>query len=164
MFHVVRREATHSPRVRVPPGQAPMRPEAGSGLGAKSSGLSGASKASFWRERRSGPQHKVNAAASTYYQPKGVREGRAAHVTAKAEDKRRDIGWTLDLPGVWVAARSEGKAWNMGDPPRQPLSGKDRSYKEKPKASGAGRESEGLVVPVKAGKITRWREGALLWP
>ncbi len=33
------------------------------------------------------------------------------------------------------------------DPPRQPLSGKHRLYKEKPKASGAGRESEGLVVP-----------------
>ena len=31
-----------------------------------------------------------------------------------------------------------------------------------PKSRGAGRESERLVVPVKACNITRWREGALL--
>ena len=42
-------------------------------------------------------------------------------------------------------------------------SGKDRWYKAGwPKSSGAGRESEGLEVPMKARKITRWREGALL--
>ena len=32
----------------------------------------------------------------------------------------------------------------------------------KPKSCGAGRESEGSIVPVKAGK-TRRREGTLLW-
>jgi len=42
-------------------------------------------------------------------------------------------------------------------------SGKDRWYKAGwLKSSGAGRESEGSKVPVKARKITRWREGALL--
>ena len=42
-------------------------------------------------------------------------------------------------------------------------SGKDRTYKAgRLKANGAGRESEGSIVPVKARKITRWREGALL--
>jgi hypothetical protein len=42
-------------------------------------------------------------------------------------------------------------------------SGKDRWYKAgRLKSSGAGRESEGLEVPTKARKITRWREGALL--
>jgi hypothetical protein len=40
--------------------------------------------------------------------------------------------------------------------------GKDPTYKAKPKWRGAERESEGLVVPTKAG-TTRWREGALLW-
>ena len=42
-------------------------------------------------------------------------------------------------------------------------SGKDRAYKAGwLKANGAGRESERSVVPVKARKTTRWREGALL--
>ncbi len=43
------------------------------------------------------------------------------------------------------------------------MSGKDRAYKAGwLKARGAGRESERPVVPVKARKTTRWREGALL--
>ena len=42
-------------------------------------------------------------------------------------------------------------------------SGKDRAYKAgRLKARGARRESEGFVVPKKACKTTRWREGALL--
>ena len=42
-------------------------------------------------------------------------------------------------------------------------SGKDRAYKAGGlKSRGARRESEGFVVPEKARKITRWREGALL--
>ena len=42
-------------------------------------------------------------------------------------------------------------------------SGKDRWYKAgRLKSHGAGRESERLVIPAKACKITRWREGALL--
>jgi hypothetical protein len=42
-------------------------------------------------------------------------------------------------------------------------SGKDRAYKAgRLKAQGAGRESEGFIVPGKACKTTRWREGALL--
>ena len=42
-------------------------------------------------------------------------------------------------------------------------SGKGRTYKAGwLKTDGAGRESEGLKVPMKARKITRWREGALL--
>jgi len=38
----------------------------------------------------------------------------------------------------------------------------DSAYKAKPKWLGAGRESEGSVVPEKAVR-SRWREGALLW-
>lgn len=42
-------------------------------------------------------------------------------------------------------------------------SGKDRAYKAGwLKSDGAGRESERSVVPGKARKTTRWREGALL--
>ena len=42
-------------------------------------------------------------------------------------------------------------------------SGKDRAYKAgRRKAHGAGRKSEGSIVPKKACSKTRWREGALL--
>lgn len=42
-------------------------------------------------------------------------------------------------------------------------SGKDRAYKAGGlKSRGAGRKSEGSVVPRKARSKTRWREGALL--
>ena len=44
------------------------------------------------------------------------------------------------------------------------MSGKDRAYKAgRLKSRGAGRKSEGSVLPVKARSKTRWREGALLW-
>ena len=43
------------------------------------------------------------------------------------------------------------------------LSGKDRAYKAGwLKSHGAGRKSEGFIVPAKACSKTRWREGALL--
>jgi hypothetical protein len=43
------------------------------------------------------------------------------------------------------------------------VSGKDRAYKAgRQKMSGAGRESEGFVVPMKACNTTRRREGTLL--
>ena len=104
----------------------------------------------------------MNVAASSDYQPKGVWEGRAAHVTAKATDSRLDSERRLDLSGVWVAARFDRRLWNRRDPTWQPASGKDRAYKAgRLKSSGAGRESEGSVVPVKAAR-NRWREGALL--
>jgi hypothetical protein len=116
------------------------------------------------REQRSGPQQPVNATASSDYHPKGVREGRDAHITAKATDSRpdRNDGWTS--PGSQAAARLERRMRNRRGPPRQPTSGQDRAYKAgRLKSHGAGRESEGFVVPRKACKITRWREGTLLW-
>ena len=43
-------------------------------------------------------------------------------------------------------------------------SGKGRAYKAgRLKSRGAGRESEGSIVPGKACSRTRWREGTLLW-
>ena len=69
----------------------------------------------------------------------------------------------LDLPGV-SGGGTLGK--NNAEQERPYLaaeSGKDRWYKAgRLKASGAGRESEGPIVPRKACKTTRWREGALL--
>src|SRR5262245_19063143 len=51
-------------------------------------------------EQMSVPQHKVNATASSDYQPQSVGEGRAAHVTAKATDSIPDSERMLDLSGV----------------------------------------------------------------
>jgi len=74
-------------------------------------------------------RNKVNASASSDDQPKGVREGRAAHFTAKAMHSVPVPERALGLPGVWAAARYEGMMRNRRDPTRQPTSGKDRAYK-----------------------------------
>jgi len=69
----------------------------------------------------------------------------------------------LDLPGV-AGGGTVGKS-NAEQERRSPAakSGKDRAYKAGwLKTGGAGRESEGFIVPVKACSKTRWREGALL--
>ena len=74
-------------------------------------------------------RNKVNASASSDPQPKGVRERRAGHVTAKAMHSVLDPERTLGLPGVWAAARRDGSVRNTRDPRRQPASGKDRAHK-----------------------------------
>jgi len=69
----------------------------------------------------------------------------------------------LDLSGVVGGGTLEKSSAEQERPYPAAESGKDRWYKAgRRKASGAGRESEGSAVPVKARKITRWREGTLL--
>jgi len=69
----------------------------------------------------------------------------------------------LDLSGVAGGGTFPKKSVEQERPYLAAWSGKDREYKAgRSKSSGAGRESEGSVVPMKACKITRWREGALL--
>ena len=69
----------------------------------------------------------------------------------------------LDLPGVAGGGTFLEKKAEQERPYLAAWSGKDRWYKAgRLKSSGAGRESEGLAVPGKACKTTRWREGALL--
>ena len=69
----------------------------------------------------------------------------------------------LDLPGVAGGGTSGQNSAEQERPYLAAWSGKDRWYKAGwLKASGAGRESEGPIVPVKACSKTRWREGALL--
>jgi hypothetical protein len=69
----------------------------------------------------------------------------------------------LDLPGV-----SGGGTLGQSNAEQERSylaaeSGKDRAYKAGwLNACGAGRKSEGSIVPGKACKTTRWREGALL--
>jgi RNA-directed DNA polymerase len=76
------------------------------------------------REQQRGLQREVNAEhASSDYQPKGDREGRAAHFTAKTTDSVLVPERTLALPGVLAAARAESSMRNRRGPPRRPSSG-----------------------------------------
>ena len=69
----------------------------------------------------------------------------------------------LDLLGVAGGGTLGKNNAEQERPYLAALSGKDRTYKAgRLKSHGAGRESERSVVPVKACKTTRWREGALL--
>ncbi len=69
----------------------------------------------------------------------------------------------LDLSGVAGGGTFRKRSAEQERPYLAAKSGKDRWYKAGGlKASGAGRESEGPIVPRKACKTTRWREGALL--
>src|SRR4030042_6839498 len=86
-------------------------------------------------------RNTVNASASSDCQPKGVREGRAAHVTAKAMHNALDPERAVGLPGVWAAARYEGGLRNRRDPTWRPTSRKDRAYKA---GAEVGRSREGV--------------------
>ena len=69
----------------------------------------------------------------------------------------------LDLSGVAGGGTQGRSKAEQERPYLAAWSGKDRGYKAgRLKSPGAGRESERPVVPKKACKITRWREGALL--
>ena len=69
----------------------------------------------------------------------------------------------LDLSGVAGGGTLGKSNAEQERPYLAALSGKDRAHKAGwLKASGAGRESEGSIVPAKACSKTRWREGALL--
>lgn len=69
----------------------------------------------------------------------------------------------LDLSGVEGGGTLLKKVVEQERPSPAAESGEDRAYKAgRLKTSGAGRESEGFVVPRKACKTTRWREGTLL--
>jgi len=69
----------------------------------------------------------------------------------------------LDLLGVSGGGTQGQSNAEQERPYLAAKSGKDRAYKAgRLKSRGAGRESEGLVIPKKACKTTRRREGALL--
>ena len=96
------------------------------------------------------------AIASSDYQPKGVWEGRGAHITAKATDSIRGRSgcWTSLGGGTLEQRNSEQER-----PYLAAKSGKGRAYNAGwLKSHGAGREPAGSVVPVKACKKTCWME------
>ena len=90
------------------------------------------------------------------------RRSRAGHFAAKATDWTRASGGVQDPSGVWKAARSDSLGWNRRDPPRPPTFGKDPSYKPSAKWKGAGRKSEGLIVPPKLGETREEGRGPAL--
>jgi len=69
----------------------------------------------------------------------------------------------LDLSGVLAGGTFAKKIVEQERPSPAAESGKDRAHKAgRLKVPGAGRESEGFVVPRKACNTTRRREGTLL--
>jgi hypothetical protein len=69
----------------------------------------------------------------------------------------------LDLCGVWSGGTLGQSVVEQERPYPAVESDKDRGYKAgRLKSCGAGRDSEGFVVPMKACNTTRWREGTLL--
>ena len=100
------------------------------------------------REQERGPQHQVKPAASTESQC----GSRAMHVGAKARSRARWSGAVRAQgpAGVEGAARAQGSMRNRRGPSAQPVSGRSGSYKPKVKSSAVQRESEGVVVPMRA--------------
>jgi RNA-directed DNA polymerase len=135
---MVRPEETASHlRVKDPSGQASEHPVAGPGLRERSGKLSGASKASESEGAKKRAEHKVKAAASSDYQPKGARDGRAAHCTAKAIDSARESEATLDIPGVEGHGTQESEMRDRRDPTRQPSQAKTRMIRPKAETGGS---------------------------
>jgi hypothetical protein len=86
---------------------------------------------------------------------------RSCHGEGKRQQWRPER--LLDLSGVVGGGTFPKKNAEQERPYLAAQSGKDRMHKAgRLKVYGAGRESEGFIVPGKACKITRWREGALL--
>jgi hypothetical protein len=83
-------------------------------------------------------------------------------ISRRRQQTTPEDGGAQDTPGVEKRARKEGLVRNWGDPPRRPTLGEGGAYKPKAKGRRAERESEGLVVPMKAVR-SRWRERASLW-
>ena len=68
-----------------------------------------------------------------------------------------------DARGVGRRACGHSSMRNRRDPSRRPTSGEGDPYKPTVKGDRAGRESEGLIVPLTPVTKRRPREGALLW-
>ena len=119
-----------SSRVKVPSRQASEHLVAGPSSEKRFSGPSGASKASLGGSQTTG-RNKVNAVASKKYQPKGVWDGRAAHITAKATDSASNPKAYWTSPGFEAAARRESVMRDRRDPTRQPSQAKTPGIRPK---------------------------------
>ena len=87
---------------------------------------------------------------------------RSCHGEGKRQHSVKPDGMP-DLSGVVGGGTFPEKNAEQERPSPAAKSGKDRAYKAgRHKVHGAGRESEGFVVPMKACNTTRRREGTLL--
>lgn len=151
---MVRRDKPHSSNgCKSRPGKPPSARKQDSPVEEKSPQVSESSKASFQEGAQQRVATRVNTEqASSNYQPKGERSGRANHVVAKATDRtpcgRRE---GLDASGVLVATRCEGWMRNTGDPTRQPKSGEDQADKGQTETAGSREGVRGARSTVEAG-------------
>ena len=88
--------------------------------------------------------------------------GRAGHFTAKATDCIRRSGRVQDAPGVGRRARSDSLTRNRRGPHWLPTLGAGAAYKRDAKWQRAGRESEGLIVPLRPGESREAGRGPAL--
>jgi hypothetical protein len=105
------------------------------------------------REQRRGPSIKRTL------QPReiGPRKGGVAEpIMSRRRQQTASVraGRMQDAPGVRRRACVDSTARNRRDPTRQLTSSEGRPYKPSVKGAGAGRESEGLVVPKRMATIT----------
>jgi len=130
-------------RVEVPSGQASEHPVAGPSLKKKFDRPSGASRATKVGAKKRA-EYNVKAAASSDYQPKGVRDGRAAHVTAKATDSVKQSEVTLDIPGVAGHGTFHSTMRDRRDPNRQPSQAKTSGIRPKAESAGSRKGVRGV--------------------
>ncbi len=115
---------------------------------------------------RVGGEQSCGPSVSEPLQPREIgaarRGGRARHVGVKARDWASRSGDVQDPSGVREAARSDSLVRNRRGPTRRPTSGKDPVYKPSAKWQGAGRESEGPIVPMRPGETREEGRGPAL--
>ena len=109
--------------------------------------------------RLSGGEQDCGPSMKRTLQPRDI-EARKGGMAEPIMSRRRQqtapgrAGGVQDVPGVWRRARGDSPTRNRRDPTRPPTSGKDPTYKPSVKGKGVGRESEGLIVPVKTATKT----------
>lgn len=124
-------------RVKVPSGQASEHPVAGPGQRVEIQRLSGASKASVSEGAKKRAEYNVKAATSSNYQPKGVRDGRAAHITAKATDSAKESESDAGHPRGMGYGTLERAMRDRRDPARQPSQAKTQRIRPKAETTGS---------------------------
>jgi hypothetical protein len=103
-------------------------------------------------ERSLGGEQRRGPSIKRTLQPRerGPRKGGVAEpIISRRRQQTASVraGAMQDAPGVLRRARVDSTARNRRDPTRRLTSSEDWSYKPSVKGAGAGRESEGLVVP-----------------
>ena len=100
-----------------------------------------------------GPSMKRTLQPRDIYTRKG---GMAEPIMSRRRQQtaRMKAGAVQDVPGVLRRARGDSPARNRRGPTWQPTFGKDPFYKPKVKWMGVGRESEGLIVPMRSATRT----------